>query len=366
MFLKGLGISVYVGRNPIEKDMEYITLAAKYGFTRIFTCFLSVSEENKQKFLSDFKGIVAHAKSHNMAVVTDVNPTIMKFLGVTHDDLSLFHELGVYGIRLDEGFSGAEEALMSYNPYNIKIEFNSSTGTLYLNNIMSYRPNLSNIIACHNFYPRRYTGLSVDYFMETSKQMYDLNIHNAAFVSSNAEGTFSTQEVVEGLPTIEEHRSLDIVAQAKELFASRYINDVIIGNAYASEEELAALGGMNKDIIVIDVEVGSNTTATERSILEDNLHMFRGDNSGLMIRSTMMRIYYKDSPIAPHDTNPIEFGDVTIDNDNYGRYKGEMHIATAPMDNNGGVNIVGRVTASNQRLLKYVLPWSKFRVNIVN
>ncbi len=46
-----------------------------------------------------------------------------------------------------------EEAAMSYNPYDLKIEVNSSSGTKYIENIMSYRPNKDNIIGCHNFYP---------------------------------------------------------------------------------------------------------------------------------------------------------------------------------------------------------------------
>ncbi len=62
-----------------------------------------------------------------------------------------------------------EEAAMSYNPYDLKIEVNSSSGTKYIENIMSYRPNKDNIIGCHNFYPHRYTGLSRKHFMKTTE-----------------------------------------------------------------------------------------------------------------------------------------------------------------------------------------------------
>lgn len=62
------------------------------------------------------------------------------------------------------GFSGQEEAFMSLDTSNLKIELNMSNGTKYADNILSYQPNKENIIGCHNFYPRRYTGLSRQHF----------------------------------------------------------------------------------------------------------------------------------------------------------------------------------------------------------
>ena len=40
-----LGISVYPERSTQEKDFAYMELAAKYGFSRIFTCLLSASSD---------------------------------------------------------------------------------------------------------------------------------------------------------------------------------------------------------------------------------------------------------------------------------------------------------------------------------
>ena len=48
---------------------------------------------------------------------------------LSYDDLSFFDEMGAYGVRLDIGFTGAEEAKMTRNPYGIKIEINMSSGT---------------------------------------------------------------------------------------------------------------------------------------------------------------------------------------------------------------------------------------------
>lgn len=43
-----LGICLYPEHSTLEKDKEYITLAAKYGFKRIFTCLLSVEKAGKK------------------------------------------------------------------------------------------------------------------------------------------------------------------------------------------------------------------------------------------------------------------------------------------------------------------------------
>ena len=39
-----LGISLYPEHSTQEKDFAYMELAAKYGFSRIFTCLLSVEK----------------------------------------------------------------------------------------------------------------------------------------------------------------------------------------------------------------------------------------------------------------------------------------------------------------------------------
>ena len=46
-----------------------------------------------------------------------------------------------------------------------------------------------------------------------------------------------------------------------------------------------------------------------------------------MIRSTQSRVDYQNEDFPPHNTDLITRGSVTIDNDGYERYKGELHIA---------------------------------------
>ena len=100
-----LGISIYPEKSTIEKDKEYIEKAAKYGFTKIFTCLLSVDkpiEDIKREFIE----IINYASGKNMEVILDISPAVFDKLGISYDDLSFFKELGAAGIRLDLGFDG--------------------------------------------------------------------------------------------------------------------------------------------------------------------------------------------------------------------------------------------------------------------
>ena len=60
-------------------------------------------------------------------VMLDCNPRVFDELGVSYKDLSFFKEIGADGIRLDMGFTGSEESLMTFNPEGLLVEINMST-----------------------------------------------------------------------------------------------------------------------------------------------------------------------------------------------------------------------------------------------
>lgn len=362
--MRKLGISVYPEHACLEDNKKYIEMAAKYGFSRIFTCLLS-AEGDKKKIIDDFKAMIHHAKKYGFEIIVDVAPHIFKEFGISYDNLSFFKELGVDGFRLDEGFDGNTEALMTFNPQDLMIELNVSVATGYLDNIISFHPDMHKLLGCHNFYPKKRSGLSREHFIKSSKIYKKNGIRVAAFVSSPL-ATFGPWELSEGLCTLEEHRSLDIVVQAKDLFYSNLVDDVIIANCFAHENELKALGELNKGVITLDVELFGEISNIEKQIAFDELHFFRGDRGDYTIRSTMPRIKYKSSDIVPQNIENIKRGDVLIENSNYSRYKGELHIALTDFENDGNSNIIGKVSESNLRFLDEIKAWQKFRLKNIN
>ena len=114
-----------------------------------------------------FSQTIDYANRLGFQTIVDINPALFKELKISYDDLSFFKKLNIWGLRLDEGFTGAEEARMTRNPYGLKIELNMSRGTNYLASIMAYEPDRDNLLGCHNFYPQAFTGLSDQIFAGT-------------------------------------------------------------------------------------------------------------------------------------------------------------------------------------------------------
>jgi len=356
--LRRLGISIYPQYGSEKEQLAYIEKASAYGFSRIFTCLMSAANE---KDVQKLKVLTNRANELGFDVVADISPSVFQDLKLSYKDLSYFKELGLSGLRLDLGFSGLEESIMSMNQHGLKIELNMSQGTRYLEQILSYQPNKHQITGCHNFYPRRYTALSREQFMKCSRQFKEHGIQTAAMISSK-DAIFGPWPVQEGLPTLEEHRGLPIDIQAKDLFQTDLIDDVIIGNAFASEEELRLLSALNRYMLELKVEFTEGATTTEREIVLGGQHVNRGDVSAYVIRSTESRIQYRHEEFPPHDTGRIARGSVTIDNSGYERYAGEMHIALQDMDNSGKTNIVATIDPNEQFLLDTIRPWQKFKL----
>ncbi|MFH5810309.1 DUF871 domain-containing protein [Companilactobacillus sp. FL22-1] len=358
MTKRSLGISLYPDHSSLSQDKEYLQLASKYGFTRVFMSMLEVSE-GKEKVATKFKDLIGFAKNLGFSTTLDIAPNIFHQLEISYDDLSFFHQLGADSIRLDQGFDGQKEALLSYNPQGLNIELNMSNDVAYLNNILSYSANKPFILGCHNFYPQRGTGLPLSFFNRASQRFKDNGIDTAAFVTSQV-GKIGPWDVNDGLPTLEMHRDLPVKIQAMHLFATNLIDCVIIGNAYASESELKSLGALNRYELVFDVDLVSDINEVEQTVLFKNQHFRRGDITDLVIRSTEVRKKYqtKDNPIsvASHD---FKRGDIVIGNDDFGKYKNELQIV---LQEHSDIrkNKVAEISKNELFLLDYVGPWEKF------
>ncbi len=356
--MRRLGISIYPQNASLEENKGYLELAAKYGFTRVFTCLISM-KGNKEESIKEFSEIMNYAKSLGMEVIADVSPSIFHDFNIDYKELRFFSELGLKGIRLDLGFTGIEESIMTFNPYGLKIEINMSNGTKYLDNILSYVPNKDNLIGCHNFYPHRYTGLSRSHFIDCSRIYKEYGIETAAFISSK-NAAFGPWPINEGLCTLEEHRELPIEVQAKELFNTGLIDNVMIANCFASEHELSMLGQTNKDLLSLNIHIYENVPELERKIILEEVHFNRGDISEYMIRSTQSRVRYAGNYFQVFNARDIEKGDVLIESSLYDRYAGELQIALKPMKNSGKTSIVGRISEEELHLLDFIRPWQKF------
>lgn len=356
-----LGISIYPYKEVQSETFAYIKAAAKYGFGRVFTNLLMIEPGTEEEVLTGMKKAIQYARKFDMEVILDLNPAVFDQLGISYSDLSFFEEMGATGIRLDSSFDGLAESLMTFDKSGLDLEVNISNYTHYVENVLSYQSNKKKIIGCHNFYPQRYTGLDYNYFIQCSEKYKKLGLRTAAFVNSQV-ANHGPHIYTDGLCTLENHRDLLIEIQAKHLIATGLIDDIIIANAYASEDELRKLSILNQEQIELTVEFNDGNTELEKEIILKNQHFNRGDINSYSIRSTFVKLEYGHEDIPPNNCyDEINFGDITIGNNDFGQYKAEVNIVKQTMSNKKHEkNVVARITSNNQFLVDYIKPWTKF------
>ncbi len=362
--MKRLGISVYPEHAPKEKCYEYMKLAGKYGFKRVFTCLLSV-KESKEEIVESFSEFCRVAHENGLMVSVDTNPAVFDKLGASPRDVSVFAEMGVDVIRLDGHFGETEDIEITKNPYNIMIEYNASS-TMGLDLMILSGANRTNMCICSNFYPQRNTGMGLERYKELNSLYQPRGLNNAAFVTSQQEKTHGPWEVYDGLPTLEIHRDLPIDVQVRHLNALGFCNDFMIGNAFASEEELRTMSEINLNKNSMKVDLAEGVSDIEKEIILCDYHASRDDCNELVVRSSAPRIIYKDKEIIPRKQNKAAFtkGDVIIVNDNLKHYAGELMIVLTEIKATPEYNYVGHLDEGEQLILDCIRPKHSFSLTV--
>lgn len=359
--MKRLGISIYPEKSTKEELFSYLEQAAQAGFSRIFSCLLSV-RESRDVLVKHFREIDTYAHRLGLEIIFDCNPRVFSDLGISYQDLSFFKEIEADGFRLDQGFTGAEEALMTFNPEGLLVEINMSNDVEYLDTIMGYQPDRSRLIGCHNFYPHGYSGLGLEFFNRCTQRFRKYGLNTAAFVTSQAKDSFGPWPVTDGLPTLEMHRHLPLYLQVEHYISLGSIDDVIISNCFATQEEFEQVRGLPRNVVSFSVGLIDGLPAIEKSIILDELHFNRGDVSENFLRSTQSRVKYKGHEfLLLHTPEVIYRGDVVIESSEYGHYAGELQIAKSEMQNTGKSNVVGHIPEIEHFLIDDIKPWQKFR-----
>lgn len=356
-----LGISIYPEHSVLEEDTAYMKKAGALGYKRVFTCLLSVEGKSREEVIGEFRARADVAHDAGMEITADVSPAVFDRMGISYEDLSVFSEMHLDGIRLDEGFDGIKESMMTFNPQGLKVELNASTKIAYIANILDNHPDRRKLITCHNFYPQRYSGLSLSHFNRCNEAIREMGLPVAAFVSSENPDAYGPWPVNEGLCTLELHRDRPLSFQVRHLFATGMVDDVLIANAYATDAELKACADVNPSILTFGICLEKELTPVEQEILYyEPRHVVRGDMSEYMLRSTWPRVTFAKEPIPAANTRDLKRGDVVILNDGYPKYKGELHIVLKEMPNDGRKNVIGHLPEYEQVLLDYSEPWKIF------
>lgn len=341
--MKMIGISVYTGMDySLEDNLKYIEMANSYGIKTIFTSF-HIPEASPKGYV-EVKEILKRAKELDIKVIADISKGFMDRIDVT--------EHNIYALRLDFGFSIEEIAALTKNlPF--KIQINGSTISKdYLEQLVDAGALLENIEVGHNYYPRRDTGISYDLLVARNKIFKEYGLKIMAFVASRSG---KRGPIHEGLPTLEDHRDLNPIVAAQHLLHS-HVNLVVVGDAFATEEEIKGLSSISKDVYTIPYK-SLDLSEGERQVI-CGIHTNRMDPGKSVIRSSQAR-ERRIIPIKANNTIERKKYSITIDNEGYLRYEGELQISKEDLKADNRVNVVGDASES-ALLIQMIKPGDSF------
>ena len=339
------GISIYLSSDP-EKNEEVIHKAKAAGVSYGFSS-LHIPEEEysdyKEKVLSLLK-LCSHA---GISLTMDVDNETPSRLGVKRmEDLTQY---GVESIRLDYGFSDEEIVALSRS---FNIVWNAST--VSLSDVRKWEKmgaDLSRFTACHNFYPKPYTGLSFDMVKEINQRLKQFGFVTEAFVPGDG---ILRGPLFEGLPTIEDHRNKKekVLENMLELYRAD-CDVVLVGDVDLTENSWKSLKAASDGIIPIRAMFyeGASDIANE---ICGKINHDRPDSGSFVIRSVESREWFLKKDIPPRNTIPCEAGSICISNDDYLRYKGELEICRCERPADERVNVIGKVIDEDLGLLPYI------------
>lgn len=341
-----IGISAYAGLEiDIEEILKYIEEAHHMGIDLLFTS--AHIPEVGESFEDDFERILNLCNELGITTIVDISKDYFESLDLNRYKIDY--------IRLDFGFTLEEAALMTKEQgYGISV--NATTfDEEQIEEFIKYGGKLDKINACHNFYPRRDTGISEELFIEKNRIFKEYGIKTMAFIPTNYK---RRGPVYEGLPTLEEHRDMNPIVSAQHLLMLG-VDFIVVGDAMASIDELQVLSSIEEDVTLLPVEIKDNISEVELSLLRQ-VHTNRVDPGEYAIRSQESRLI-KEGIIPPNNNNIMRKKySITIDNEGYNRYEGELQILKKDLNADPRVNIVADGYEA-RILIELLQPGEKFK-----
>lgn len=348
------GFSVYLNEAINQNDIDQMIDA---GFTGIFTS-IHIPEDDDQQYLGRMRDLGKIAKRNDLSLVVDISGTSLNKIGGTFDNIQPIIDLGITGLRIDYGIDWEIVARLSRE---IHIALNASTLTTQdLDQLHLYQANLKNITAWHNYYPRPETGLDMHTFNRHNRFLKSRGLRIMAFVASDDK---KRGPIYAGLPTVEVHRNLHPLASTLDLITNGNVDDVYIGDPMISLEVLFQFKDyIQNNIICINAKSASESVSEQLPLVLGN-HTNRQDAAALVLRSQESRMLV-NTTIKPINTIVRPKGAITIDNEKYGRYQGEIQVCKVDLPQDEKVNVVGQIIDPDKYLITFIGPGQAFKIQM--
>lgn len=329
-----LGFSLYLSTFA----GQWSSLAGWTGTGAPVFLSLHISEEFDETYCRRAEEICRTLVSHGFRVIADVSRKTIDQFGC-RDLTELADRLQLWALRIDYGFDREEIVAMAQK---MPIVLNASTVSAEDARFIAGRGR--EVYAMHNFYPRPETGLDEDYLLETTRALQDAGLKVLAFIPGNAQ---LRGPIYEGLPTLEAHRNVLPSAAFADLAIRFGMDGIFLADPGITPEEGERIRRFCEEgVISIPAELEPGSEG-----LWDRVFTCRTDSPRRLIRVLESREYScKGTAVVPENCTQRLAGSVTIDNENYGRYTGEIQITRSDLRADSRVNVIGRIP-ENARLL---------------
>lgn len=336
-----LGFSLYFGTG-LAQNLALIQRMADAGLKLAFTS-LHIPEETNADYQSDIRSIFEACQRHGVELMVDVGPRTVEKLGYASIDQLI--QTPIRHIRLDYGFSVQDMIELSKT---FHIVLNASTlSSFELRTLQYSEADLSRFSACHNFYPKPHTAISIDDARRINDKLDLSGIAPMMFIAGDKT---LRGPLHEGLPTIEAHRHLSPVLAALTLRTQAHCETVLIGDIDVTDQSLKALSDLAKGYVTLNVKLDKGYEAYLNTVHHD-----RPDSSPDVIRSQESRLYATPGKtVEPIPSRPIKRGDILLSNQKYLRYSGELEIARVDLPQDDRYNVIGRVCDDSLAFLDHI------------
>lgn len=366
-----IGISAYVGiGHSLDEIASFIEMSAEMGCRKLFTS-LQQPESDPEQVLREFPELAALAAKRGIEVDADIAPKTFEKLGISDKmDMKAVKSLGVDVARLDHGYSAEEVATLSKNTDGVVVEINSTDPMVNrrdLDMLAEKGTDFTAMRACHNYYPKAFTGLPLEVVAATNALLHEYGMTTGAFAASRYHHRVG---VGEGLPTAESHRYCDPAVAVKELYILG-TDTVYFGDDFVAQGELLSALAVSKDVLELRVELLPGAETVRNWLQEQDKMTTRGnyvprwlfEEKRTQHPEKTVR-YGKRFPgeLEPFNNIARRRGDITIDNKLYGRYAGEINIVKDDLPADSKVNVLGRVPEEERILIDYIDRQTSYRL----
>lgn len=348
-----LGFSIYLNQ-PINKQQKKIEKYHAHGFDMIFTS-LHIPEEDAEVYQERLYDLGALAKEFKMDLIVDIDVNSLNSLHLSLNEADQITHFGITALRLDDGFDEETTAALSNQ---IPIVLNASTLTSdSLKKMADKGLNASKVTACHNFYPRPETGLSREAFQRSNQMFKKACLLIASFFPGDQE---LRGPIYKGLPTLEDHRQFSPFTAFLDL-CHEHVDLLILGDPGMSDRALQQFSKWKEGIVLLHARPSINDDSTLRaaSVVQTN----RPDEARDCIRSQESRQKQLiKPPVLSCNAGSRPIGSVTVDNQLYGRYQGEIQITKKHLPLDPKVNVIGKIIDEDLPLLPLIHGNTKFQI----